>query len=197
MKKCTPYLFLLVLFISLSAASFAQKALQLTSTRTGRVETVGKGTELLYRLKKDSGGVTHHGVLKAINDSSIVIGDETFSVSDMEVVAVHARNNDRDAEAARIVGNGLIIAGDIVTHAGLNIFINDDFYVWPVGGTIAFVGACIWGLGLIMDEIVSPAIRENNTHAGDLNWKAEIIESQKKGKKKKKQQSSDDDLYGY
>ncbi len=198
MKKLTPAFILFIFLFAFSLNSFAQKALQVTSTHTGRVETIGKGTQLIYRIKNDSNRSVQHGTLKSIGDSSLVINDDNIPVSQIEIVAINSRNYEREANTARAVGNGLIIAGDIVTHTGLSIFINDDFYVWPVGGTIALVGACIWGIGLLMDEIVSPAIRDNGRHAGDMNWKAEIVEVQKKGKKgKKKQSSKDDDLYGY
>lgn len=198
MRKTTVLLTGLLLVLA-SFGAFAQKALQLTGKRSGRTVIVQPGTELLFTRNSDSTLSTRHGKLSEVTATDVTIGGEVIPVSDLKVVAVHDYRNERAGDAAQDIGRGLVIAGDIVTHVGLNFFISEDFYVWPVGGTVALVGACIWGLGLLVDEVMSPVIRSGKSPS-DGNWEAAIVDtSDNGGKKKKKKKSRDsyDDLYGY
>lgn len=188
-----------LIFFLLTLSLSAQKTLQVTGARSGRLEIIKPNTELIYRLNNDSTLQTYHGRYSGVTDSTVMIDEQPIAISNLKIVGIRASEAERERtmEANRALGNGLIIAGDIVTHVGLNIFINDDFYIWPVGGSVALVGVAIWGLGLLVEGILAPVVHDNQRAKLSENWNASIVDAPSKKGKKKKNSNKDEDLYGY
>lgn len=206
-------LLLAVIFSCLTAA-LADNILLLTHPTSRETNVFRKGSYLVFELKADQS--KHEGYIRAITDSSIVFDDSQVSLSQIHVLAGTTKAKLAARHVANTIGNSLLYAGLTVFDCGINLILYDDYYYWPIGGTIWAAGAVIAGLGYAFDWAVCPpahSIRVRNYsqwHASILTEGQPVAEEQKvlpkdtvpaqpvpvESPKKKKNKITEDDVYG-
>jgi hypothetical protein len=147
MKKTI--LFLLVVFSLTAFHSSAENVIVITNPKSGESDVFKKGSFIVFALKAD--GSTHEGLIRAINDSSIEFDEAQVSFSQMHILAGTTKSKIVAGHVANAVGTALIIAGTSTFNCGLNFFSYGDYYYWPLGGTVWLAGACVAGLGYMLD----------------------------------------------
>ncbi len=209
-------LLFLALFSFLTFSASADNMLILTNPASQETNVFRKGSYLVFELKADHS--QHEGFIREIKDSSIVFDNSQVSLSQMNILAGSTKANVAAGRIANAVGTSLLIAGTTVFDCGIDLILYNDYYYWPLGGTVWLAGAVIAGLGHAVDWAVNPpgrAVRVRNYR----QWNASIIlEGQKqitgspnvqkqdstqtpvpvipeKGKRKKSK-ITEDDVYG-
>lgn len=205
----------------------AENVLLLSNPKTGEVNEFKKGSFLVFELISDKS--IREGVVKDIQDSSISFEDILFegqvSLSQIKILAGTSKAKIVAGKIANGVGNAMVIAGMTVFDCGLNFMFYNDYYYWPLGGSIWVAGAFIAGMGHLIDWATYPVehrVRVRNYR----NWEASIVKSEQvvsekenqvikdstntinpeksipaidkenKKEKRRKKVSNDDDVYG-
>lgn len=215
MKRLILLLLAVFLFLALSAS--ADNILLLTNPESHETNVFRKGSYLVFELKADHS--VHEGFIRDIKDSSIVFDDSQVSLSQINVFAGSTKAKIIAGKVANAVGNTLLFAGTTVFNCGIDLILYNDYYYWPLGGTVWFAGAVVAGLGYAFDWVLSPsehAVRVRNYRQWNASIVAEgqqqITEKQNiqtkdsiqvspapvkpENKRKKKSQITEDDVYG-
>ena len=213
MKKIL--LLFVVFFSSLLSQASDGAFLLLTNPRSQESHVFREGSYIVFELKQD--GSVHEGFIRDISDSSITLDYSQVSLSQIHILAGSTKGKLVAGRVANALGNTLLFAGTTVFDCGSNIMLYNDYYYWPIGGTVWLAGACIAGLGYMFDwALNSPesSVRVRNYR----DWEPSIMregqqrvpekqiapqndstqtvpEKPKKGNKKKGN-LSEDDVYG-
>jgi len=216
MKKA--FLLLLVVFSITAFSSSAENVLVITNPKSGESDIFKKGSFIVFELKADKS--THEGLIRTINDSSLEFDDGQVSFSQINILAGTTKAKIVAGHVANAVGNVLIVAGTTTFNCGLNFFSYGDYYYWPIGGTVWIAGACVAGLGYVIDWAAPfdrhvrvrnyrgweahiannehTLVRENQVSPPADSSKTVLPDKSDKPKKEKKKikTSADDDVYG-
>jgi hypothetical protein len=192
----------------------AEHVLILTNLKSNETTAFRKGSYLVFELKSDNS--MHEGFIREIRDSSIVFDDAQVALTQINVLAGSTRSKIVAGKVAHAVGTSMLYAGLTVFDCGTNLMMYNDYYYWPLGGTIWLAGAFISGLGYAFDWALTPpeqSVRVRNYK----DWNANIIEEgqpyvqkqisqpkdsvqttpvQPKKESKKKSKPIGDDVYG-
>lgn len=172
MKRSIFFLVIILSFLTFSA--FAENVLILTNQKSQETTIFRKGSYLVFELKGDNS--VHEGFIREIRDSSIVFDDSQVSLSQINIIAGSTKAKIVAGNVANAAGNILLFAGTAVFDCGVNLILYNDYYYWPVGGTVWLAGAFIAGLGYAFDWALDPpkhAVRVRNYR----KWNASIVAS--------------------
>ncbi len=187
------YIFLSAIFSIIALSALADNILLLTHPKTKETNVFREGSYLVFQLKAD--GSMHEGFIREIQDSSLVFDQSQVSLSQINIYAGSTKAKIVAGRVAHAVGNTLLFTGMTVFDFGLNVMLYNDYYYWPIGGSIWLAGAFIAGLGHIFDWAISPpdrAVRVRNYK----EWSASIINEEQPviANSQKVQQPSDTTL---
>lgn len=203
----------------------ADNFLLLKNSKTGETNVFRKGSFIVFELKKD--GTVREGYIREIKDSSLSFEDLLFeaqvSLSEINVLAGTTKSKVAAGRVANAIGSTMLVVGGTVFDCGIDIMLHNDYYYWPLGGTVWLAGAMIAGLGHAFDWALCPGERGLMRVRNYRQWEASIINEKtqfnntqttvhpstpgqpqpatsepEKGKKekKKKPNAQDDDVYG-
>jgi len=215
-----------VVFYSFFSAS-AENVLLLSNSKTGEVNEFKKGSFLVFELKSDKS--IREGIIKEIQDSSLSFEDVMFegqvSLSQINILGGTSKAKIVAGKIANGVGNAMVIAGMTVFDCGLDFMFYNDYYYWPLGGSIWIAGAFIAGMGHLIDWATYP-IEHRVRIRNYRDWEARIVKEdavvlekevpviqdstnipyqekpnpeihkENKKEKRRKKISADDDVYG-
>ena len=190
MKKALLLLLVVIAFPIFSIC--AENVLTITNPKSGESDILRKGSFLVFELKADKS--THEGFIREINDSSLVFDYAQVSFSELNILAGTTKSKIAATKIANTLGGVLIVTGSTVFNCGLNFFSYGDYYYWPVGGTIWMAGACVAGLGYMLDW-ATPYNNHGDHHVRVRNyrgWESHIVkEEQTFDQPKQRAESSD------
>lgn len=161
-----------ILFSLLSLSAFADNILLLTNPKTKETNVFRTGSYIVYQLKADNS--MHEGFIRNITDSSLVLDYAQVSLSQINIFAGSTKAKLVARRVVNEVGSSLLYAGMSVFDCGTNLIFYNDYYYWPVGGTIWVAGAVIAGLGYAFDWALSSpqhSVRVRNYK----QWNASIV----------------------
>lgn len=204
----------IVIFLFLLNTVSAENILLLTNPRSHETDVFRKGSYIVVEFKKD--GAMREGYIVDITDSSLVLDYSEVSLSQVNIFAGRTRSKIAAGKVAHAVGNTLLFTGSTVFNCGANIVLYNDYYYWPIGGTVWLAGACLAGLGYAFDwALTSPGgsmhvrnYRDWNARritAGQPNTQKQISQPkdtvqpapvEPKKDKKRKSKVAGDDVYG-
>lgn len=163
-----------MLLVVLSFSSYAQsRLLKLTDTRTGRAELVKPGAMVTYQLANDS--ITRSGKLGELNASAIRIDGNDIRLSEVSILGACSKGRLIAGDVAEGIGHGLTIVGQVVTWAGMEIFVWGEGYGWVIGGTVTVAGGILWGTGILVKAVLSPVLHTLKDSELSDNLKAEVV----------------------
>lgn len=166
------HLLLSVLIFSIALSALAENVLLLTNPTSKETNVFRPGSYIVFELKADNS--MHEGYIRDITDSSIVLDYSQVSLSQINIFAGSTKSRLSAGRVANALSHTLLYTGMTVFDCGLDIMLYDDYYYWPVGGTVWLAGAVIAGLGAAFNWALSPpehAVRVRNYR----KWDASII----------------------
>jgi len=174
-----------LIFSFLLNNAFAEKVLLLTNPNSLETTVFRKGSYVVFELKADKS--VREGFIKDIIDSSIVFDYSQVSLSQITVFAGSTKAKIVAGKVAGAVGNALLLAGTTVFNCGTDLILYNDYYYWPIGGTVWLTGAFIAGLGYVFD-CASGGYPRHAVHVRNYrNWNASILDELQKYKDPVKQ----------
>jgi hypothetical protein len=119
---------LIILFLLICSASFAQKTLQVINKTTGEVIEIQEYKKVKFYLKKGE----FKGEMLFLNKSSILVKDAYFTLEDIKAIEYSTNQN----KAKRAAGVGLVVVGYCMVTAGaldllLHYIVNEIGYDVP------------------------------------------------------------------
>ena len=166
------YFLLFVLIFSISLSALAENILLLTNPTSRETNVFRPGSYIVFELKADNS--MHEGYIRDITDSSIVLDYSQVSLSQINIFAGSTKSRLAAGKVANALSNTLLYTGMTVFDCGADIMLYDDYYYWPVGGTVWLAGAVIAGLGAAFNWALTPpehAVRVRNYK----KWEASIV----------------------
>jgi hypothetical protein len=140
----------ILLTLLISAQAFAgQLVLKLTDRNTGRTEIVKPGARITYQLLSDSS--MHEGQLERLTAFELQVNGQLISLTRIRVLSSYSKGSLITEKVAKGFGHVLSVTGRVMTYAGMEILSN-DIYLFPVAGTVTVAGACMWGVGYVIEE---------------------------------------------
>ena len=172
MKKSL--LLLTVIFSFLLVRVSAENILILTNSKSQEADIFHKGSYLVFELKADKS--VHEGFIREIKDSSLVFDDSDVLLSQITIFAGSTKAKIVAGKVANAISNTLLLAGIAAFDCGADLILYNDYYYWPIGGTVWLAGAFVAGLGYAFEWATFPfdhAVRVRNYR----EWNAKIIAS--------------------
>jgi hypothetical protein len=128
---------LIILFLLICSASFAQKTLQVINKTTGEVLEIQEYKKVKFYLKKGE----FKGEMQFLNKSSILVKDAYFTLEDIKAIEYSTNQN----KAKRAAGVGLVVVGYCMVTAGaldllLHVIVNEIGYDVPYTRPLALLG---------------------------------------------------------
>jgi hypothetical protein len=178
---------LLILFLLQSLISTAQNVLQLTHSKTGEVYVLKTGSTIYYKLSWEER--PNYGTLTHVSDSTIFIDNNEYSLEELAMIGGHSKTRKVVGNVMEFMGKALLISGQFTTYTGFEVISNGDIYYVAAGGILSGVGLCLWGVGHVVDFVMTPAIQTIKPHSLEQGWIASITPIPSKDKS--------EELYGY
>lgn len=130
-------LYVLLILLSISTLSFAQKTLQVISKTTSDTIVINEYDKVKFYLK--SGGFK--GEMQFLNKSSILVKDAYFTLEDIKAIEYVSNQN----KVKRVAGVGLVVVGYCMVTAGgldllLHYIVNQIGYNVPYTRPLALLG---------------------------------------------------------
>lgn len=130
-------LFLLLILLSVSTLSFAQKTLQVINKTTGDTIVIKEYDKVKFYLKSS----VLKGEMQFLNKSSILVKDAYFTLENIKAIEYSTNQN----KAKRVAGVGLIVVGYCFVTAGsldllLHYIVNQIGFDVPYTRSLALLG---------------------------------------------------------
>jgi len=170
------YITLFLAIFSLTELSAkTENVLLLTHPVTKEAQELKEGSYLVFELKSDKS--IREGFIREILEDAIILDDSQVSLSQIKILAGSSKAKVVAGRVANTIGNALLFTGMTVFDCGLNIMFYEDFYYWPIGGSIWVAGALIAGLGHVFDWAgpTEHSVRVRNYR----EWEACIVSADK------------------
>lgn len=184
LRRVTLLLLLCCIGFGLQAQRYS---LEVSNPGNGRHQYIHTGDKLYFT---DRNGDFHHdGKIEAINDRTLVIDGENWSLDSINIEGWNKPGRAAAGKATGFIGNVLMIAGRITIEFSGDCFSSSEKNGWAAGVPVFLAGASVWVTGAVLNLVVSPVLLTTQ----DINVKAGSTIAPVTDNKKV---ASGDDVYG-
>jgi hypothetical protein len=149
---------LIFLFFSISICTYTQtethKFICLKNNKTLRIKYFKEGKRIKYKLK--NGSVIFKGRIIAIEDSSIIISDSRYKLSDFSMIS----GRPVGLSVAKVAGGTIATGGVAIMAIGVNILTNisrsdddyarlNNFFIIIIGSGMVLSGGVVTLVGVV------------------------------------------------